>query len=124
MRRTLLSFLIASLVLFVTTFAGLAFFGMGSGMATDHGTCIGSVCDSMPGDMSGMECLSHCLSAIPASSPAPLFPFAVFVLALLILFLHERLAEVGRVERVHPRWRSGIGKLLLHQNLSTIILRN
>ncbi len=124
MHRTLILFLSASIILLATTFAGMAFFGMGSEMAMKHGTCIGSACDSMPGGMAGMECVNHCLSTLPVSSPVPLLSLAIVALVLLVFFLREQLPEVGSVELVRHRWRSGIGKILLHQNLSTIVLRH
>lgn len=125
MRRALLSFMIASTILLATTFAGMAVFGMDSGAAMNHGACMGSNCASMPGAMSGMECVNHCLSVVPTSSPASAFSFLLMLaVGIVAFFLSDWFIDESRSFTARRHWREGIGKFLLHQSLSTIVLRN
>ena len=126
MRRILLPFLAVLLALTTTTFAGMAFFGMEETMVMDHGTCMGAACDSMPGATSGADCLNHCLSAIPQANPtAPLSLFITLAAAFVAFIVSSALlADSDRFVARSRRWREGIGKLLLQQSLSTVVLRN
>lgn len=125
MRRVFASFLAASIILLATTFAGMALFGMGAGMGMDHGTCAGADCHSMPHETSGTECLSHCLSLLPNSTPTLSFSLlASFVLALALVLVSGRLDAGTRLAPKLRRWREGIGKILLRQKLATVILRD
>lgn len=128
MKRALLSFLLSSILFSFATLAGMAIFGMhGGGMFMGSDMCMGAACPET-GDMeaSGAECLEHCLSATSTATtvvtPMP-FAFITFiaVVALLVSAWSPALSTSSPSLR---RWREGIGKLLLQQNLSTVILRD
>jgi hypothetical protein len=124
MRRLLHAFLIVGLLLFATTYAGMAVFGMDPGMVMRHSDCMGPDCDALP--MSGTDCVNHCLSALPISGPVSassslLIGFATVLLALLVA---ARPHDTGPANLSRQRWDWDLGKLLLHRDLSTIVLRN
>jgi hypothetical protein len=125
MRRLLPAFLIVGLLLFATTYAGMAVFGMDPGTAIQHSDCMGTDCDALP--MSGTDCVNHCLSTLPISGPVSassslLIVFAVVLLAALLVAARPH--DTGPADLSRQRWDWDIGKLLLHRDLSTIVLRN
>jgi hypothetical protein len=110
-----LSPLLLSIILALVslTYAGMGIFGMGShSMSMDHG-------------MAPVDCVEHCIattspiSVLPAAIAVPFLPtLAVALLALAASAL------VDSALPFHGRWREGIGKRLLRQDLATVILRN
>ena len=128
MKRAFLSFLLASILLTFSTLAGMAIFGMHGVMThMDSDSCIGVACPTS-GDMgtTGTDCLDHCLSvASSVTTVVTPMPFAfVFLLVAVALLLAEWLPTISTYAPSIERWREGIGKLLLQQNLSTVILRD
>ncbi len=116
MRRALISFMSIVFLLFVMTYAGMAIFAA-QGVMTDaahHG----------PVAM-GLDCLDRCLSAVAPFTGAfsPLFVTAFSFVAFIMTFVATT-PNVGVVRFSAHRWREGIGKTLVRQELSTIILRN
>lgn len=108
MKRFLSAFLIGASLVMATTFAGMAILGMESGMP-----------------MSGMACVDHCLSSLPISAPTSFNVFALTVILLVTaLVFSGRSSGVDRFDRRTRRWHRDVGKFLLHQELSTIVLRN
>jgi hypothetical protein len=127
MKRAFLSFLLASVLLSFITLAGMTIFGMQGVMHMDADSCMGVSC-STDGDTgtSGTDCLNHCLSvASSVTTVVTPMPFAVvFLLAVVVLLLAEWLSNLSIYAPSVERWREGIGKLLLQQKLSTVILRD
>lgn len=128
MKRVFLSFLLASILLTFSTLAGMAVFGMnGVMMHMDSDSCVGVAC-STAGDMgtSGTDCLDHCLSvASSVTTVVTPMPFAFLILlAVVALLISEWSPVVSTFSPSLRRWREGIGKLLLQQKLSTVILRD
>jgi hypothetical protein len=129
MRRLLASSLIITVLLFVITLAGMAVFGMQANMDMGSQACTGATCAPMTdagrtNDMAGLDCINHCLAAavVPMINTPPLvIAFALVLFAVLIF--GRTTVEIGARE-FFLRRREGIGKHLLHQNLSTIVLRN
>jgi hypothetical protein len=129
MKRAFLSFLLASILFSFTTLAGMAIFGMhGGGMMMGAETCISATCHDAGGmETSGAECLEHCLSATStATAVVTPLPFALIVLiaAVAVLVFGWSPSPLSTFNPSLRRWREGIGKLLLQQNLSTVILRD
>ena len=110
-KRLLPSLVAVAVLVLMTTFAGMAIFGMESGMAMEHG-------------MSDMACVNHCLSALPSTVPAAT-PFLASLLAVLtVILLSGPSVDEAWLARPVGRRLSDIGKFLLHQNLSVVVLRN
>lgn len=128
MQRLAASLLALAITLLTTTFAGMAMFGMGAhavGMETDH--CMsGDHCEqSGTPDTSGMDCVNHCISATTTATTISASMVISFVLFVVFVFLSRNNNE----QRSSPlyafqRWREGIGKLLLKQQLAVVMLRN
>lgn len=127
MNRFLSSFLIAAVIILVSTFAGMSVMHVQGDGGTGASACIGDNCAAMP-DMpaSGMGCLVQCLSAIPSfADPGTTSAFAVALLiALLAVFSAGTLARVAVAGRFFHRWREGIGKIFLRRQLASVILRD
>ena len=127
MRRLFATFLLTAFVLLVTTFAGMADFGMhgSSGMGAE--TCVGMHCAPMStSGANDLGCLNDCLSSVTSLTSAvlPMPPAFGLLLVLLGLFLSQSVALPASFTRRTCRWRDEIGKLFRHQSLSTVILRN
>lgn len=117
-----------AITLLATTFAGMAMFGMNTqmvGMDMDH--CMsGSHCQqSNASDAGGMDCVNHCISATTTATTTSAAVVISFVLFLVSVFL----LQDGKKRHSKPlyalqRWREGIGKVLLHQQLAGVMLRD
>jgi hypothetical protein len=127
MKRAFLSFLLTSIIFSFTTLAGMAIFGMhGDGMFMDSDSCMGAACPKTEGmETSGAECLEHCLSAASTTTITTPMSFAfVTLIAVIALVVSEWSSALSTLSPSLRRWREGIGKLLLQQSLSTVILRD
>lgn len=119
MKRVLLSLLLASILLTFSTFVGMSVFGMNDTMMhTDSDSCMSVTCAT--------NCLDHCLSAASSVTTfvTPLPITFVILLVVVALAFSDRLPTAASFEPSFRKWREGIGKLLLQQRLSTVILRD
>lgn len=116
MKRLVHLFIASALLLFVTTYAGMAFFGMSDdAMKTmNHG--------AMTADM---DCLDHCLAAVVPFTAATSSVAVAFVIMVAATFLLSAgIFSSASASRSLHRWREGIGKVLLRQRLASVILRD
>lgn len=126
MQRIFASILLAAVFFVATTFAGMAFFGMDSEMMGMHPSmCTGMGCATGHNmDARGVDCVSQCISAVTLVAATPVsiaFSFICLVVAIAFFFIPP---IANSFESFFQRWREGIGKLLLQQKLSTVILRD
>lgn len=130
MKRLGASLLALAITVLATTFAGMAIFGMntqmiGMNMEKDH--CMsGNHCEqsNTPGT-SGMDCVSHCISATTTATTTPVAAAMLFVLFAAFVYL----SQDNKDQRSEPlfafqRWRECIRKLLLKQRLAVVMLRD
>lgn len=112
LKGVLPSLLAVSVLVLMTTFAGMAIFGMDAGMAMDHA------------GMSDMACVDHCVSALPISGPTTATVLPALLLVLVAFILSARPIAPEQPHRPSMRRLTDIGKGLLHQKMSVVILRN
>lgn len=128
MKGILLSFLLASILLTLSTLAGMTVFGMRGVMShMDSDSCVSTDCPiSNNTGETETGCLNHCLSVASSASTAVVpMPFTfVFLITAVALLLAEWIPTIRTIAFSNERWREGIGKLLLQQKLSTVILRD
>ncbi len=128
MKRSIAQFLLATVLLTFSTFAGLSIFGLhGLSMTMDTNHCVGLDCHSMLGQASAnINCLDHCLSA---ATPATTIISPVATTLILLFVVIVLLASTGSFASSTAwsppnRWRHGIGKILLQRHLAPVILRD
>ncbi len=110
--RLLPKILLVALLFMATTFAGMAFFGMGMGAVhMDHG-------------VAATNCLNHCIDEVAPSTTLPAALAVPFLFLLAFCLLATVAPMLDRTVAPVRRWAEGIGKYLRHQRLSVIVLRN
>jgi hypothetical protein len=122
-----LSSLIAASTLFVaSTFGGMSIFGMHATMAAmDDGGCASSTCVSTHNmDVGDAACVSHCLSAAESTTATPVPLTLALVVLVVVLISFASIISPETFPRAIERWREGIGKLLLHQHLAPVMVRD
>ncbi len=126
MSGTISKILIAVTLFMAATLGGMALFDMGTDMGTGM-PCADQSCDASLGSdaaMTGAECVDHCLRvASPDGSVPAATSLSIALLVLILVRSFERPAIAVRAFASH-RWRDGIGKFLLQQQLSTVVLRD
>ncbi|MBI4457930.1 hypothetical protein HY633_03130 [Candidatus Uhrbacteria bacterium] len=118
----LLSLFLAFGALFAAMSAGFVHSAHGSMAAAP--SCMTAFCPASENDgpTAAMDCFSHCLSAAVKEFPAsPVLP-ALFFIVLLLMVSGRSLSTV--FEDNVRRFSDIIGRLLLRQRLSTVVLRN
>lgn len=127
--HTLARKLAATVIVLATLLLGVRFTAVGAGDGHDmHGAMAGAencVMASCPADGVATEaanCLEHCIAAAAAGrNVVPAFVFSGFLLlAALVAYGLARTARALPLAHRDER----IGTFLLHQQLSTIVLRN
>lgn len=122
--KSFVAFIIASSILISALSIGGMAGGFGHSMSGTMGeACSKASCPSAGDSMQVVDCVDHCLAAFTSVSPSA--PFVV----LMVLFAAVLLvASLGRREDFRPdavaALEEFIGKLLLRQRLSTVVLRN
>lgn len=97
-------------------------FGHSMGGAMDE-ACSQASCPSASDSMGVVDCVEHCLAAFTSVSPsAPFVVLTALFAAVLLLSSTGRRGDAG-LDLV-AALEGFIGKLLLRQRLSTIVLRN
>lgn len=106
MRTTLVAILAFSFFLLVSSFAGMSFFAMSHEAMMD------------------IPCINHCLDVVQPDISPPVLTLIFLTFAASIIFsrFFSEASPFFRFFRQH--WRQAIGKFLLHQHLSTIVLRD
>ncbi len=124
MRRFVTPFLIAILAIVSLSFGGMAFMDHGDDRMATGACMIGSCLDSHAGQMGGMGCVSHCLKAafdlgsVPTTGMVQSVLLLSVVAAFFIINFREKIAP--------PFFRSdqGIARLLLHRQLTTVMMQD
>ena len=126
MQRIFASILLAAVLFVATTFAGMAFFGMDAEMmGMNPSMCTGMSCATSHNmDTHGVDCVGHCISAVTPAAATPVSIAISFILLVIAIAFFFTPAISNSSEPLFQRWREGIGKLLLHQKLCTVILRD
>lgn len=124
MWRLLSSCIIASLVLVHASLISMTFFNMHHETSQGTHPCINNTCTTDLDITTDTDCLTHCLSISSSIATVAIPPIMITLLLIGIYCFSQRSLVVTFSQFLRRRWREGIGKLLLQQNLSTVILRD
>lgn len=109
MYRFLKFILLATLLCTFTTLAGMTFFGTGHTDIHMDASCL-------------EHCLSDAASINTAVTPNLILPLLLFVaVSTWLLYVWRPTINPAKIVRFQ-RWRESIGRQLLHQKLSSVIL--
>lgn len=106
MRIALVAILAFTFFLLVSSFAGMSFFGMNHDAMTD------------------IPCINHCLDVAQPDLSPPVLTLIFLSLAVFVFSFHFFSEASCLFCFFRQHWRQAIGKFLLHQNLSTVVLRD
>lgn len=114
MKAFFASVLAGSLLFLGLSFAGMLF----SGMTYDSGMYHEDVPVSA-------DCVDHCVDAASVATPvtSAMLLLPVLLSGFVTLFLSSIFSH-AHLSSVFYRWREGIGKYFLHQQLSVVVIRD
>ncbi len=122
MKRVHVGLILLAIMAPFLMFVGVDMNSMGHRTSMEEMTCIGSDCVIAPS--AGDDCLSHCLKAALFETTFPAAaPLTVWITAIVLLVWFRKDAVRVFVQRERERWREGIGKWFLTQQLAPVMLR-
>lgn len=124
MRAFFLTFLLAVTAAVSLTFGGMAFMNHEAGMMMPGDDCMVGTCPtSRSGDMDDATCISQCIQATTINS---MVPARANVQVLLLVFVSVLFVNLFAPQVISRFFRSDndIEKILLHRQLSTVIIRD
>lgn len=106
MRTTLIAIIAFSFFLLVSSFAGMSFFAMNHEAMTD------------------LSCINHCLDIVQPDISPPVLTLVFLSLVVFFFSFYSSSEDRSLFIFLRQHWRHAIAKFLLHQNLSTVVLRD
>ena len=124
MRQFLLTFLLILTAATSLSFGGMVLMDHETGMMMPVDGCAAGSCETSNTEgMDGTTCLSHCIRATTVSNIVPMGASVQALVLFFIAILFVNLFDKNAVSRFF-RSDNDIGKILLHRQLSTVIIRD